>query len=153
MRRTIPVAFIVVQTFPAILYPKMQYPVFAPILFTIFCPVIPAWSAVDDFGRAALPTPDKHKILSKKRTRKITGIFHKILQPIPRAEQTTPRCSGSFFVQFFRTLCQASDPPGNSSMILHKNKKRHVQKGIPFETHLYNNIVQRIFLKIKSGSL
>ena len=70
MRRTIPVAFIVVQTFPAILYPKMQYPVFAPILSTIFCPVIPAWSAVDDFGRAALPAPDKHKnIVGKKNSK------------------------------------------------------------------------------------
>lgn len=38
-------------------------------------------------------------------------------------------------------------------MILHKNHKRPVSKGIPFETRLYNNIVQRIFLKIKSGSL
>ena len=70
MRRTIPVAFIVVQTFPAILYPKMQYPVFAPILSTIFCPVIPAWPAVDDFGRAALPAPDKHKnIVGKKNSK------------------------------------------------------------------------------------
>ncbi|MFR6380163.1 MAG: hypothetical protein ACLUNZ_10570 [Evtepia sp.] len=78
----------------------MQYPVFAPILSTIFCPVIPAWSAVDDFGRAALPAPDKHKNIVGKRTRKTTGIFHKILQPIPRAEQTTPRCPGSFLCSF-----------------------------------------------------
>ena len=97
--------------------------------------------------------PTNTKILSEKRTRKTTGIFHKILQPIPRAEQTTPRCPGSFFVQFFRTLCQTPDPPGKSSVILHKNRKRPVPKGIPFETHLYNNIVQRIFLKSKSSSL
>ena len=70
MRRTIPVAFIVVQTFPAILYPKMQYPVFAPILSTIFCPVILAEPAVDDFGSAALPAPDKHKnIVGKKNSK------------------------------------------------------------------------------------
>lgn len=70
MRRTIPVAFIVVQTFPAILYPKMQYPVFAPILSTIFCPVIPAEPAVDDFGSAARPAPDKHKnIVGKKNSK------------------------------------------------------------------------------------
>ena len=97
--------------------------------------------------------PTNTKILSEKRTRKTTGIFHKILQPIPRAEQTTPRLPGSFFVQFFSPPRPAPDPPGNSSMILHKNHKRPVSKGIPFETRLYNNIVQRIFLKSKSGSL
>jgi len=48
----------------------MQYPVFAPILSTIFCPVIPAEPAVDDFGRAALPAPDKHKnIVGKKNSK------------------------------------------------------------------------------------
>lgn len=50
------------------------------------------------------PRPTNTKILSEKRTRKTTGIFHKILQPIPRAEQTTPRLPGSFFVQFLGPL-------------------------------------------------
>ena len=76
--------------------------------------------------------PTNTKILSEKRTRKTTGIFHKILQPIPRAEQTTPRLPGSFCVQFFRPPRPAPDPPGKSSVILHKNHKRPLPKCIPF---------------------